>query len=282
MHAIVRPVEYTHLSSSGLAVAIYADAHNDHPLFNRTIDDLGTFLRLAIRCTDIMEFIHRHSTVHGQINLDAFRWDGATGVRLWNFAVNGSSGSASFEKYLTSEGWRKYQRNHAIMQNSLMYISPEQTGRTTYIADHRSDIYSLGIVFFVLLTGQLPFDGGPLQIVNSILSRKMPAVHDIQLNIPEVISQIIEKMVCKTPDDRYMSMHGVKCDLEECLERLMTGDTGVRIQKRRYKSACVELKYLDMKSQVIQLTFWNEKWKGKGESGTFGKYDINISIANLS
>ncbi|KAI7876512.1 hypothetical protein K492DRAFT_210310 [Lichtheimia hyalospora FSU 10163] len=224
---LVRPLEYTHISSCGLAVAIYADSHNDHRLSNRTVDDLGTFLRLAIRCTDIMEFIHRHSTVHGQINMDAFRWDGATGVRLWNFAVNGSNGSASFEKYLTSEGWRKYQKNHAIMRNSLVYISPEQTGRTTYTADHRSDIYSLGIVFFVLLTGQLPFDGGPLQIVNSILSRKMPAVHDIQLNVPEVISQIIDKMVCKTPDDRYMSMHGVKCDLEECLERLTTGDTGI-------------------------------------------------------
>lgn len=231
IHVLVRPVEYTHLSSSGLAVAIYADAYNDQQFSNRTIDDIGTFLRLAIRCTDIMEFIHRHSTVHGQINMDAFRWDGATGVRLWNFAVNGSSGNASFEKYLTSEGWRKYQKNQAIMQNSLIYISPEQTGRTTYMADHRSDIYSLGVVFFVLLTGQLPFEGGPLQIVNSILSRKMPAVHDIQLNVPEIISHIIEKMVCKTPDDRYMSMHGVKCDLEECLQRLTTGDTGVRIQK---------------------------------------------------
>ncbi|CDS08874.1 hypothetical protein LRAMOSA10235 [Lichtheimia ramosa] len=221
---LVRPLEYAYLSSSGLAVAIYADAYND-PSPNRTIDDIGTFLRLAIRCTDIMEFIHRHNTVHGQLNMAAFCWsNNDMDTRLWNFAGSGSS--ASFEKYLTSEGWKKYQNSQAIMENRLMYISPEQTSRTTYIADHRTDIYSLGIVFFVLLTGQLPFDGGPLKIINSILSRKMPSVHDIQLNVPEAISRIIEKMTCKIPEERYMSMHGVKCDLEECLERLKTNDTG--------------------------------------------------------
>ncbi|CDS06004.1 hypothetical protein LRAMOSA08532 [Lichtheimia ramosa] len=221
---LVRPLEYAYLSSSGLAVAIYADAYNDRSP-NRTIDDIGTFLRLAIRCTDIMEFIHRHNTVHGQLNMAAFCWsNNDMDTRLWNFAGSGSS--SSFEKYLTSEGWKKYQHSQAIMENRLMYISPEQTGRTTYIPDHRSDIYSLGIVFFVLLTGQLPFDGGPLKIINSILSRKMPFVHDIQLNVPEAISRIIEKMTYKTPEERYMSMHGVKCDLEECLERLKTSDTG--------------------------------------------------------
>ncbi|CDS05978.1 hypothetical protein LRAMOSA08506 [Lichtheimia ramosa] len=221
---LVRPLEYAYLSSSGLAVAIYADACSG-PSPNRTIDDIGTFLRLAIRCTDIMEFIHRHNTVHGQLNMAAFCWsNNDMDTRLWNFAGSGSS--ASFEKYLTSEGWKKYQHSQAIMENRLMYISPEQTGRTTYIADHRSDIYSLGIVFFVLLTGQLPFDGGPLKIINSILSRKLPSVHEIQLNVPEAISRIIEKMTCKTPEERYMSMHGVKCDLEECLERLKASDTG--------------------------------------------------------
>ncbi|KAJ8653301.1 hypothetical protein O0I10_011051 [Lichtheimia ornata] len=222
---LVRPLEYAYLSSSGLAVAIYADAHGDRSS-NRTIDDIGTFLRLAIRCTDIMEFIHRHNTIHGQLNMGSFCWnsnDTTDTTRLWNFA--GSGNSASFEKYLTSEGWKKYQNSQAIMESQLMYISPEQTGRTTYIADHRADIYSLGIIFFVLLTGQMPFHGGPLKIVNSILSRKMPAVHDIQLNVPEVISRIIEKMTCKNPEERYMSMHGVKCDLEECLHRLKTSDT---------------------------------------------------------
>ena len=76
-------------------------------------------------------------------------------------------------------------------------MSPEQTGRTTYVPDHRSDIYSLGIVFYVLLTGRFPFEGGPLEILNGIVSRKMPLVNEIQLDIPEVVARIIEKMTNK-------------------------------------------------------------------------------------
>ena len=78
-----------------------------------------------------------------------------------------------------------------------MLLNVEQTGRTTYAPDHRSDIYSLGIVFFVLLTGQSPFEGGPLEILNGVLSRKLPLVHEMQGDVPEVVSQIIEKMTNK-------------------------------------------------------------------------------------
>ena len=84
-----------------------------------------------------------------------------------------------------------------LLQSWLMYMSPEQTGRTTYTPDHRTDIYSLGIMFFTLLTGQDPFEGGPLDIVNGILSKKLPLVHELQLEVPLVVSQIIEKMTNK-------------------------------------------------------------------------------------
>ena len=84
-----------------------------------------------------------------------------------------------------------------LLQSWLMYMSPEQTGRTTYTPDHRSDIYSLGIMFFTLLTGRDPFEGGPLDIVNGILSKKLPFVHELQLEVPRVVSQIIEKMTNK-------------------------------------------------------------------------------------
>ncbi|CAO3666661.1 unnamed protein product [Rhizopus stolonifer] len=99
-------------------------------------------------------------------------------------------------------------------------MSPEQMGRTTYVPDRRSDIYSLGIVFFVLLTGKIPFDGGPLETLNAIMSKKMPLVSEIQLEVPEVIGRMIERMTNKSPDDRYNSAYGVRADLKECLKRL--------------------------------------------------------------
>ncbi|KAG0194465.1 hypothetical protein DFQ28_010548, partial [Apophysomyces sp. BC1034] len=183
--------------------------------------DLGTFLRFAIKCTDCLEFIHRHNVVHGEIRLSAFQWTGddAGRVKIWNFG----SGTKSLESYLTSEGWRKTVNSNVSMdmlRNLLVYMSPEQTGRTTYVPDHRSDIYSLGIVFFVLLTGRGPFEGSPLEILNGILSRKLPLVSEIQLNVSEVVARIIEKMVAKSPDERYSSAYGVRADLKACLTQL--------------------------------------------------------------
>lgn len=154
--------------------------------------DLSTFLRFAIQCTDCLEFIHRHYTFHGEVRLSAFQYQNDR-VKLWNFGSN----ARTCEKYLTSEGWRKTASHREAIEQLLVYMSPEQTGRTTYTADHRSDIYSLGIVFFILLTGQTPFDGGPLEILNGILSRKVPLVHEIQLDVPEIVSSIVEKMTNK-------------------------------------------------------------------------------------
>lgn len=164
--------------------------------------DLGTFLRFAIKCTDCLEFIHKNNVVHGEVRLSAFQWSGedSARVKMWNFG----SGTKTLETYLTSEGWRKTANNKesmVMLQSLLVYMSPEQTGRTTYVPDHRSDIYSLGIVFFVLLTGRNPFDGGPLEILNGILSRKIPLIHEIQLEVPEVVARIVEKMTNKvTPN----------------------------------------------------------------------------------
>lgn len=176
---------YQPLSSAGLPT--------DGPLY-----DLGTFLRFAIKCTDCLEFIHRNNVVHGEIRLSAFQWTGddASRVKLWNFG----SGTKSLETYLTSEGWRKTANNKESMEmleNLLVYMSPEQTGRTTYVPDHRSDIYSLGIVFFILLTGKNPLDGGPLEILKGILSKKIPLVHEVQMEVPEIVARIVEKMTNK-------------------------------------------------------------------------------------
>ncbi|KAI8148750.1 hypothetical protein BJV82DRAFT_505635 [Fennellomyces sp. T-0311] len=248
---IVRPLEYINMPS-GLTVAIYADegqSYLQQEVYDYTLKsssacssdvastsssgsggsmfrntptyDLCTFLRFAIKCTDCLEFIHRHNIVHGELKLSAFQWndDDQSSVKMWNFG----SGTKSLEAYLTSKEWRKsvQDKEHTnMLQNLLVYMSPEQTGRTTYLPDHRTDIYSLGIVFFVLLTGRAPFDGGPLDILNGILSRRIPLVHELQLDVPEILSRIIEKMVHKVPDDRYTSAHGIRADLSECLNLL--------------------------------------------------------------
>jgi histidine kinase len=90
------------------------------------------------------------------------------------------------------------------------YMSPEQTGRISKNIDFRSDIYSLGITFYELLTGSLPFKGDKLSLVHSHIAKKLPDVP----NIPFAVNSIFQKMCQKSPSERYSSASGVFKDLE--------------------------------------------------------------------
>lgn len=80
----------------------------------------------------------------------------------------------------------------------LIYMSPEQTGRTTFHPDHRTDLYSLGITFFVVLTQSMPFAyNSPMEIVHSVLNRRIQPLHQVRTDVPVVISSIIEKLTNK-------------------------------------------------------------------------------------
>ncbi|GAA5806716.1 hypothetical protein MFLAVUS_000064 [Mucor flavus] len=105
-------------------------------------------------------------------------------------------------------------------QSSLVYVSPEQTGRTSNALDHRADLYSLGIMFFVILTDRPPFDGTAMDVVHSILSKNVPLVHTIRKDIPPIISSVIDKLTRKTVDERYDSAYGLREDLLECKKRV--------------------------------------------------------------
>jgi serine/threonine protein kinase len=172
-----------------------------HPAPSESITqqyDLATFLRFAIKCTDCLEFIHRNNIVHGELRLSSFYWseEDEGKVKIAGFG----QGARSFESYLTSEGWRKnFSSKDGLskLRNTLTYLSPEQTGRTNYIPDHRADIYSLGVIFFVLLSCKEPFEGGPLDILNGILSRSLPPIHELRPDVPAIITMIIEKMTAK-------------------------------------------------------------------------------------
>jgi histidine kinase len=90
------------------------------------------------------------------------------------------------------------------------YMSPEQTGRISKNVDKRSDIYSLGISFYELLTGALPFSGDKLSVVHSHITKKLPNVP----NTPKALNEVIQKMCAKNPSERYFSASGVVKDLE--------------------------------------------------------------------
>ncbi|MBL9106151.1 MAG: AAA family ATPase [Myxococcales bacterium] len=104
---------------------------------------------------------------------------------------------------------------------TLQYMAPEQTGRTGRAVDARSDHYALGVTLYELFTGRLPFqDDDPLGLVHSHLARVPPAPHAVCPELPEPLSLAILKLLEKSPDARYQSLHGLRVDLERCLGEL--------------------------------------------------------------
>lgn len=181
------------------------------------------FLDFAIGASECCEILHHgNEIVHGEIRSDAFHYNRDQNcVRMVNFG----SGARSFEHGLTSAGWSSLMHERGV-EHKLQFIAPEQTGRLPAEPDARTDVYSLGILFWTMLTGRPVFEGeSPLDIMQNVLGRRVPPVSSMRANIPEAISAVISKMTSKNMDDRYNSTSGVKHDFIALKKILMDADT---------------------------------------------------------
>jgi len=183
---------------------------------------LRHFLDFAIGAAQCLEIVHHgQGIVHGEILGDAFHYNLETNrVKLVSFG----SGLRSFEHGLTSTGWSALSKALGA-KHKLQYISPEQTGRMPVEPDTRTDIYSLGVVFWAFLTQRPAFEGDtPLDIVQAVLGRRIPNVTAIRMDVPEVIGRIIQKCTAKNMSDRYYSAGGLRYDLVSVQQMLGDGD----------------------------------------------------------
>ncbi|KAK4656120.1 Chk1 protein kinase [Podospora pseudocomata] len=183
---------------------------------------LQHFLDFAIGSAQSLEMIHHgQGTIHGEIRGDTFHYNVETNkVKL----VCLGSGLRSFEHGLTSTGWSALSRELGA-KHKLQYISPEQTGRMPAEPDTRTDIYSLGALFWSLLTQHPVFHGeSPLDVVQGVLSRRIPSISTFRIDVPEVIGRIIQKCTAKNVNDRYYSASGLRHDLTWVKKLLGVGD----------------------------------------------------------
>lgn len=187
--------------------------------------NLPTVIRFAIQATHCLEAVHKLGFVHREVRLNAFHMNAQSGaVRLVHFGNRAISleqlgGPSSF--VLQAEAQEGAERDQ--VRDAMCYLAPEQTGIYEATSeDHRTDLYSLGIVFWITLVGgtALPFETGPLELLQSILQNRPRPVHEIRRDIPQVISAIIEKLLSKQPESRYNSAAGLQADLIECQKRL--------------------------------------------------------------
>lgn len=113
---------------------------------------------------------------------DAFHWNQDTGKVI---LVNFGSGLRTFEHGLTSTGWSSLSQEIGA-KTKLSYMSPEQTGRMPAEPDSRTDIYSLGILLWTMLTQQVAFEGQtPMDIIQGVLGRRLPSVSSIRIDVPD-------------------------------------------------------------------------------------------------
>lgn len=107
-----------------------------------------------------------------------------------------------------------------LLEGTLLYVSPEQTGRMNRTVDYRTDFYSLGVTLYELLTGQLPFQSSdPMELVHCHIAKAPIPPHYLNAQIPPQLSAVVLKLMAKTAEERYQSAYGIQRDLEECLNQ---------------------------------------------------------------
>ncbi len=173
---------------------------------------LSQFLRLAIQLADILNGLYQNRVIHKDIKpANILIHPNTQQIKLIDFSI------ASLLPRETQE-----IKNPNILEGTLGYLSPEQTGRMNRGIDYRSDYYSLGVTFYEMLTGQLPFQSNdPMEIVHCHLAQQPPDLRQFKPEvIPPVICKIVIKLMAKNAENRYQTALGLKQDLEICLNQL--------------------------------------------------------------
>ncbi|MEH2380327.1 MAG: AAA family ATPase [Nostoc sp.] len=176
---------------------------------------LEQFLTIVLQLTDTLHLLHQQRVIHKDIKpANILIHPDTKLLKLIDFSIS------SLLPRETTE-----IQNPNVLEGTLAYLSPEQTGRMNRGVDYRSDFYSLGVTFFELLSGQLPFESDDaMELVHSHIAKqpdKFKILNSKFKNeepIPEVLCDIVMKLMAKNAEDRYQSALGLKFDLVKCLE----------------------------------------------------------------
>jgi serine/threonine protein kinase len=156
--------------------------------------EVSEALQIALSLAKALGDLHRHNIIHKDLQPENIFVDPEK-TKAWIVDFRVSS-------FLPKE--MPNIRNVGIIDGNLAYISPEQTGRMNRPVDYRTDFYSLGMTLYEMLTGSLPFNlKDPLELVHSHLAKQPFPPHQIDKKIPNMVSEIVLKLLSKTAEERY-------------------------------------------------------------------------------
>ena len=175
-----------------------------------SVDALTQFFHIAIQIAQTLEALYHKRIIHKDIKPDNILINPQTReVKLIDFSIS---------SLLPKEN--QEIQNPNVLEGTLAYISPEQTGRMNRGIDYRTDFYSLGVTFYELLTGQLPFNASdPMELVHCHIARKPKPPIELVPAIPQMVNDIVIKLMAKTAEERYQTAFGLRVDLENCWQQ---------------------------------------------------------------
>lgn len=208
---IIKPIElkpYEH----GLALIL--EDFGGQPLkqyINSQKTNLINFLQIASQLAQSLGELHQNQIIHKDIKPQNILIKPETRqIKLIDFSI-----ATRLEKENPTIS------NPNYIEGTLAYMSPEQTGRMNRSIDYRTDFYSLGITFYEMLAGQLPFNSNdPMELVHCHIAKQPKSLNQLNPEIPKAVVDIVMKLLAKTAEDRYQSARGLLADLEECLKQL--------------------------------------------------------------
>jgi len=212
---VLRPRE---LVRAGASLALVFEDFGGRPLRDLLLEEppeLEAALEIALAAARTLGDIHRHQVIHKNVTPASLLVDAEGRVaRVIDFSI------------CTRLAREAVQREGSpVIEGQLPYVSPEQTGRMNRSVDSRTDLYSLGVTLYEMLTGRVPFESAdPLELVHCHIARRPVPPDEVDASIPAAVSRLVMKLLAKRAEDRYQSAGGLAADLETFLARLRAGE----------------------------------------------------------
>ncbi|MDQ2085078.1 diguanylate cyclase [Herbivorax sp. ANBcel31] len=167
--------------------------------------NINESLDIVLEICEALKKVHASNISHRElrpenilINEDRSK---ETSIKIYNFGISHV---------------REYDLDFSKINDMFYYISPEQSGFIKSSIDERSDIYSLGIIFYQLLTSTLPFTGeSPSSIIHQHIAKLPLSIKELNFSVPWILEKIVFKMLEKEPEKRYQSIQGLINDLKK-------------------------------------------------------------------